>query len=188
MLQGERHFARDNKLLGNFRLKGIRRAMAGVPQIEVTFSIDANGIVNVSARDLSTGKMQDITISGSSNMSEADIRRAMEEAQQFAEQDRREHAAANARNRAEQLLYAADRAVKQGQRADSAQIREAKKRVQHAMRGKDQQELAAACDALEALLGADAWANTASPYEGSAGGYAADGQEQANDDGSMDAE
>ena len=81
VLQGERQFARDNTLLGNFRLTGIKRAPAGVPQIEVTFDIDANGIVNVSARDLDTGKQQSITISASSNLSEAEIQRAIHEAQ-----------------------------------------------------------------------------------------------------------
>ena len=81
VLQGERQFARDNTLLGNFRLTGIKRAPAGVPQIEVTFDIDANGIVNVSARDLDTGKQQSITISASSNLSEVEIQRAIHEAQ-----------------------------------------------------------------------------------------------------------
>ncbi len=81
VLQGERQFARDNTLLGNFRLNGIKRAPAGVPQIEVTFDIDANGIVNVSARDLDTGKQQSITITASSNLSEAEIQRAIHEAQ-----------------------------------------------------------------------------------------------------------
>ena len=83
VLQGERQFARDNKLLGNFRLNGIRRAPAGVPQIEVTFDIDANGIVNVSARDLETGREQGITITTSSNLSEAEIERAMREAAEY---------------------------------------------------------------------------------------------------------
>lgn len=87
VLQGERQFARDNTLLGNFRLTGIKRAPAGVPQIEVTFDIDANGIVNVSARDLDTGKQQSITISASSNLSEAEIQHAIHEAQMNEAQD-----------------------------------------------------------------------------------------------------
>lgn len=87
VLQGERQFARDNTLLGNFRLTGIKRAPAGVPQIEVTFDIDANGIVNVSARDLDTGKQQSITISASSNLSETEIQRAIHEAQMNEAQD-----------------------------------------------------------------------------------------------------
>ena len=95
VLQGERPMARQNKELGRFQLTGIRRAMRGVPQIEVTFAIDANGIVNVSARDLATGRAQDITITGTSNMSQADIDRAVREAQQYAEADAREKAAAH---------------------------------------------------------------------------------------------
>lgn len=87
VLQGERQFARDNKLIGNFRLSGIRRAPAGVPKIEVTFDIDANGIVHVSAKDLDTGKQQGITITSSTNLSEADIQRAMQEAVEYAASD-----------------------------------------------------------------------------------------------------
>ena len=87
VLQGERQFARDNKLLGTFRLNGIRRAPAGVPQIEVTFDIDANGIVNVSARDLETGREQGITITTSSNLSDAEIEKAMREAEEYEESD-----------------------------------------------------------------------------------------------------
>ena len=87
VLQGERQFARDNKLLGTFRLNGIRRAPAGVPQIEVTFDIDANGIVNVSARDLETGREQGITITSSSNLSEAEIEKAMKDAAEYEASD-----------------------------------------------------------------------------------------------------
>ena len=95
VLQGERPMARQNKELGRFQLTGIRRAMRGVPQIEVTFAIDANGIVNVSAKDLQTGRAQDITITGTSNMSQADIDRAVREARQYAAEDAREKAAAH---------------------------------------------------------------------------------------------
>lgn len=87
VFQGERKFTRDNKLLGNFRLSGIKRAMAGTPQIEVTFDIDANGIVNVSAKDLGTGHEQSITITSSSNLSEEEIERAKWEAQMYGRQD-----------------------------------------------------------------------------------------------------
>ena len=111
VLQGERHFARDNKLLGNFRLKGIRRAMAGVPQIQVTFEIDANGIVKVSAKDLGTGNMQEITISSTTNMSEDEIRRAMEDAKQYEAWDRERNAALDVRNEGERLAYEADKAL-----------------------------------------------------------------------------
>ncbi|MBQ3203996.1 MAG: molecular chaperone DnaK [Alistipes sp.] len=111
VLQGERHFARDNKLLGNFRLKGIRRAMAGVPQIEVTFEIDANGIVKVSARDLGTGNMQEITISSTTNMSEDEIRRAMEDAKKYEEWDKARKQALDVRNEGERLVYDAEQAL-----------------------------------------------------------------------------
>ena len=125
VLQGERHFARDNKLLGNFRLKGIRRAMAGVPQIEVTFEIDANGIVKVSARDLGTGNRQEITISSTTNMSEDEIRRAMEDARQYEAWDRERKQALDVRNEGERLAYEAEQALGQHKELD----KETKKRI-----------------------------------------------------------
>lgn len=105
VLQGERNFAKDNKLLGNFRLTGIKRAPRGVPQIEVTFDIDANGILNVSARDLDTGKEQHITITASSNLSEAEISRAVESAREFEFSDRQRKEALDLRNEAEGLIF-----------------------------------------------------------------------------------
>ena len=111
VLQGERYYARDNKLLGNFRLKGIRRAMAGVPQIEVTFAIDANGIVTVSAKDLGTGNQQEITISSTTNMSEEEIRRATEDARQYEAQDKARREASGIRNEAEKLIYETEQAL-----------------------------------------------------------------------------
>ena len=125
VLQGERHFARDNKLLGNFRLKGIRRAMACVPQIEVTFEIDANGIVKVSARDLGTGNRQEITISSTTNMSEDEIRRAMEDARQYEAWDRERKQALDVRNEGERLAYEAEQALGQHKELD----KETKKRI-----------------------------------------------------------
>lgn len=104
--QGERRFCRDNKLLGSFRLNGIRRAPAGVPQIEVTFDIDANGIVQVSAKDLGTGKQQAITITSSSNMTEEEIRRAREDALRYESEDARRQELVNIRNQAESYAYA----------------------------------------------------------------------------------
>lgn len=108
VLQGERQFSRDNKSLGKFRLKGIKRAMAGVPQIEVTFDIDANGIVHVSAKDLDTGKMQDITITAASNLSEADIERAIRDAQQFESEDSRKKTALDTINDGETAIFKAN--------------------------------------------------------------------------------
>lgn len=120
VLQGEREFAKDNKLIGNFTLKGIKRAWAGVPQIEVTFDIDANGIVTVSARDLGTGKQQSITITGSSNLSEQEIRRAMDDAAAFAGQDQERKAAIEALNAAEAAIYRVNSALgsKEGKELD----------------------------------------------------------------------
>lgn len=104
VLQGERQFARDNKLLGDFKLRGIKAAMAGVPQIEVTFDIDANGIVQVSAKDLGTGKQQQITITSSTNMSDADIERAIREAAEYEATDGQRRAYIDVRNESETLI------------------------------------------------------------------------------------
>lgn len=105
VLQGERQFAKDNKTLGMFHLDGILPARRGVPQIEVTFDIDANGIVHVSAKDLGTGKEQNISITASSNMSKEDIEKAVKEAEQFAEEDKKKREAVDLKNGAEQLVY-----------------------------------------------------------------------------------
>ncbi len=112
VLQGEREFARDNKQLGLFKLDGIAPAPRGIPQIEVTFDIDANGIVNVSAKDLGTGKEQHITISSSSNMSKEDIDRAVKAAEQFAEEDKKRREEVDTKNNAENLCYTAEKLVK----------------------------------------------------------------------------
>ena len=111
VLQGEREFARDNKQLGLFALTGIAPAPRGIPQIEVTFDIDANGIVNVSAKDLGTGKEQNITISSSTNMSKEDIDKAVKEAEQFAAEDKARCEAVDAKNEAENMAYQAEKLV-----------------------------------------------------------------------------
>ena len=111
VLQGEREMAQYNKTLGRFNLDGIAPARRGVPQIEVTFDIDANGIVNVSAKDLGTGKEQHITISSSSNMSKEDIDRAVKDAEQFAEQDKKRREEVDTKNNAENLCYTAEKLV-----------------------------------------------------------------------------
>ena len=105
VLQGEREFAKDNKTLGMFHLDGILPARRGVPQIEVTFDIDANGIVHVSAKDLGTGKEQNISITASSNMSKEDIEKAVKEAEQFADEDKKKREAVDIKNGAEQMVY-----------------------------------------------------------------------------------
>ena len=111
VLQGEREFARDNKQLGLFALTGIAPAMRGIPQIEVTFDIDTNGIVNVSAKDLGTGKEQKITISNSTSMSKEDIDKAVKEAEQFAAEDKKRREAVDAKNEAENIVYQAEKLV-----------------------------------------------------------------------------
>jgi molecular chaperone DnaK len=111
VVQGERQFAKDNKSLGQFRLDGIPPARRGVPQIEVTFDIDANGIVNVSAKDLGTGKEQHITITAGSNMSDSDIDKAVKEAAEFETQDKKRKEAIDARNDADSTVFQTQKAL-----------------------------------------------------------------------------
>lgn len=113
VVQGERQFARDNKTLGQFRLDGILPARRGVPQIEVTFDIDANGIVNVSAKDLGTGKEQHITITAGSNMSDSDIEKAVKEAAEFEAQDKKRKEGIDARNEADSIVFQTENALKE---------------------------------------------------------------------------
>ena len=160
----EREFARDNKLLGTFTLNWIKRAWAGVPQIEVTFDIDANGIVTVSAKDLETGKQQSITITGTSNLSEEEIQRAMRDAAMYASQDAERKAAIEALNAAESTVYRVNTAL--GSKAGTAlnrdsrnRITEAERALERAMRHKkaekmtpeDTQNLVKAREALESV-------------------------------------
>ncbi|NJP40753.1 molecular chaperone DnaK [Oscillospiraceae bacterium HV4-5-C5C] len=120
VLQGEREFAKDNKTLGNFILDGIAPAPRGVPQIEVTFDIDANGIVHVSAKDKGTGKEQDITITASTNLNEAEIDKAVKEAEQFAAADKAKKEEVDTRNNADAAIYQAEKTIKDfGDKADS---------------------------------------------------------------------
>ena len=121
VLQGERQFAKDNKSLGQFRLDGIPPARRGVPQIEVTFDIDANGIVNVSAKDLGTGKEQHITITAGSNMSEADIDKAVKEAAEFEAQDKKRKEGIDARNDADAIVFQTEKAMEEvGDKLDAS--------------------------------------------------------------------
>ena len=121
VLQGEREFARDNKQLGLFKLDGIAPAPRGVPQIEVTFDIDANGIVNVSAQDKGTGKQQHITISSSGNMSKDDIENAVRDAEQYAEEDKKQREEVDAKNEAENMCYSVEKLLKDsGDKIDQA--------------------------------------------------------------------
>ena len=141
VLQGEREFARDNKTLGMFHLDGIAPARRGVPQIEVTFDIDANGIVNVSAKDLGTGREQNITITSNTNMSKEDVEKAVREAEQYASEDKARREAVDTRNNADQMVYQSEKTIEEmGDKIDEA----------------DKNDLQAKIDALkEALKGED---------------------------------
>ena len=130
VLPGEREFAKDNKQLGLFKLDGIAPAPRGIPQIEVTFDIDANGIVNVSAKDLGTGKEQHITITSSSNMSKDDIEQAVKMSEQFAEEDKKRREEVDAKNNAENLVYQAEKLVSEnGDKLDEADKTEVNNKV-----------------------------------------------------------
>ncbi len=160
VLQGERPRASQNKTLGKFKLKGIQRAMAGVPQIEVTFSIDANGIVNVAAKDLSTGKAQEITIESSSNMSDEDIQQAIRDAQQYASEDGKFRKETELRRELQRLIAQADAVRKQAGegkkrlifRAPKDDLTEPVKAAEKALRGKDPEQMDAARATLEEAL------------------------------------
>ncbi|HPF30010.1 MAG TPA: Hsp70 family protein, partial [Lachnospiraceae bacterium] len=122
VVQGERQFAKDNKSLGQFRLDGIPPARRGVPQIEVTFDIDANGIVNVSAKDLGTGKEQHITITAGSNMSDSDIDKAVKEAAEYEAQDKKRKEAIDARNDADSMVFQVEKALNEvGDKIDASE-------------------------------------------------------------------
>jgi molecular chaperone DnaK len=112
VFQGERDFTRDNKSLGNFELTGIAPAPRGIPQIEVTFDIDANGIVHVSAKDKGTGKEQSMTITGGSSLSTEDIERMVKDAEEHAAEDKKRREEAESRNQAEQLAYSTEKLIK----------------------------------------------------------------------------
>ena len=114
ILQGEREFCRDNKTMGRFMLTGIAPAPRGVPQIEVTFDVDANGIVHVEAKDLGTGKSTDITITSSTNLSEDEINKAVKEAEQYAEEDKKRKAKVEARNKLDGLIFSVEQTMKEG--------------------------------------------------------------------------
>jgi molecular chaperone DnaK len=141
VLQGEREMAAYNKTLGRFNLDGIAPARRGVPQIEVTFDIDANGIVNVSAKDLGTGKEQNITITSSSNLSQEDIDKAVQEAAQYAAEDAKRKEDVDVRNQADQMIYQCDQTVSElGDKIsadEKGQIESAKAKLQEAMKGTD---------------------------------------------------
>ena len=141
VLQGEREFAKDNKQLGMFRLDGIAPAPRGIPQIEVTFDIDANGIVHVSAKDLGTGKQQDITITSSTNMSKEDIDKAVREAEAFAAEDKKKREDVDARNQADQLVFQSKKSLEEfGDKVDASDKSDCEAKIaalEEALKGSD---------------------------------------------------
>ena len=141
VLQGEREFARDNKTLGKFHLDGIAPARRGVPQIEVTFDIDANGIVNVSAKDLGTGKEQHITITSNTNMSKEDVEKAVKEAEQYAAEDKKRREEVELRNGADQAVYQCEKTMEElGDKLEEADKTELQSRIdalKEALKGED---------------------------------------------------
>ena len=152
VLQGERAMASQNRSLGKFRLSGIKRGFRGQPQIEVTFAIDVSGIVNVTAKDLGTGKAANITISGSSNMSDEDIQRAIRDAEQYAQEDAARKREAEAKNKCEMLIYQTETAQKKLSREDRERIRPYLDRAKKALKSKNLNEIADAADALENII------------------------------------
>jgi len=156
VLQGEREMAADNKTLGNFQLTGIAPAPRGVPQIEVTFDIDANGIVKVSAKDKGTGKEQEITITASTNLSEADIDAAVKEAEKFAAEDKKKKEAIEIRNNTDTMVYQAEKTIEEAKdklsEDDVAGVKAEIEKTKEALKGDDTDAIKAAGEALQKKL------------------------------------
>lgn len=152
ILQGEREFAKDNKTMGRFELTGIPPAPRGVPQIEVTFDVDANGIVHVTAKDMGTGKSTDITITSSTNLSEADIDKAVKEAEQFAEEDKKRKEKIDNKNKLDGMIFTVEKSVKElGDKLsdeDKASLEEAVKSAKTEMESEDDERIVAATEKL----------------------------------------
>ncbi len=198
VLQGEREMAADNKSIGRFELVGIPPAPRGVPQIEVTFDIDANGILNVSAKDLATGKEQSIRIQASSGLTEEEIKRMEEEAKLHAEEDKRKRELVEARNQADSLIYTTEKSLKDlGDKVDSATRDEINQKIEalkKAMEGDDinaikkaQEELMQASHKIAEMMYQQTQAGAgAAGAAGAAGGGAAGGQTSGKDSGDDD--
>jgi molecular chaperone DnaK len=156
VLQGEREFARDNKTLGRFNLSDIPPAPRGVPQIEVTFDIDANGIVNVSAKDLGTGKSHKITITSNSGLSDDEIERMVKDAEANAEADRKRREEIDTRNQADSLVYQTEKTLKDLEgKVDQSEIDKAnaaKDKVKSALEGEDVEAIKSASDELSEVV------------------------------------
>ena len=156
VFQGEREFAKDNKLLGEFRMDGIPAAPRGVPQIEVTFDIDANGIVHVSAKDLGTGKEQHITITSSTNMSKEDIDKAVKEAEAFAAEDKKAREAVDIRNGADQMIFQSEKTLGElGDKVDASEKAELQSKIdalKEALKGSDTDAIKAKQEELQKVF------------------------------------
>jgi molecular chaperone DnaK len=192
VLQGERELASGNTTLGRFSLDGIMPARRGVPQIEVTFDIDANGIVNVTAKDLGTGKEQHVTITSSTNMSKEDIDRAVKDAERFAEEDKKVKEAVDTKNEAEALLYQSESTLSEmGDKvdaADKAQIDAEAEKLREAIKTNDTETIKAATEAFKKAFYAVAEKiYKANAPQGDMGG-AQGGAGFQNDDGSFNAD
>ena len=197
VLQGEREMAADNKTLGKFQLTGIAPAPRGVPQIEVTFDIDANGIVNVSAKDLGTGAEQKITITASSNLSKEDIDKAVREAEQYAAEDKARKDEVDTRNNADQIIYQSEKTLNEmGDKvteAEKAPVKEAIEKLKTAQKGTDLAAIKAATEEVQKAFYAVSeklYKNAAPQGEPNANPNAGQAGQQAggNDDGVVDAD
>jgi molecular chaperone DnaK len=181
VLQGERQFARDNRTLGRFQLVGIPPAPRGVPQIEVTFDIDANGIVNVSAKDMGTGKEQKITITASSGLSKEEVERMMKDAESHAEDDKRRREEIEVRNKADQAVYGAEKMLQDmGTKlasADKAAVDSAIEQLKSAISANDIEAMNRAMEQLTQAQhrAAEALYKTAGATPGSEGSAGAEG-------------
>ncbi|MBV5338884.1 MAG: molecular chaperone DnaK [Deltaproteobacteria bacterium] len=182
VLQGEREMARDNKTLGNFELSGIPSAPRGLPQIEVTFDIDANGIVHVSAKDLGTGKEQSISITASSGLSKEEIDKMVRDAEAHADEDKKKREAIEARNHADSMVYTTEKSLKEhGDKIDAVdkgKIENKLAELKKLMEGEDAEAIKKATDELAEASHKLAEAMYAKSAEGAAGGEAAAGTEQ----------
>ena len=190
VLQGEREFAKDNKTLGVFHLDGIAPAPRGIPQIEVTFDIDANGIVHVSAKDKGTGKEQAITITSNTSMSKEDIEKAVNEAEQYAEEDKKRREAVDTRNNADQMVYQAEKTLADAGNKitddDKAPVNAAIDALKEALKGEDLEAIKAKQEELQKAL----YAVAEKLYQQSApqGDPTAQGPQDAPEDNVYDAE
>ncbi len=184
VLQGEREFAKDNKTLGIFKLDGIAAAPRGIPQIEVTFDIDANGIVNVSAKDLGTGKEQSITITASTNMSKDDIDKAVKEAEEYAAEDKKRREAVDVRNAADQMVYTTEKTISEfGDKITEEEkkgIEEAKEALKEALKGEDIEAIKAKQEELQKQV----YAVSEKVYKAAAEAQQAAGGTNSGNDGS----